>query len=131
MMIWLSLVLIVIGFGGGYVLGDGRLEFVLYHLGGLGATGLLACASAAIAKRKGYGYWRAWLIALFLPLVLGFITAYLAPPGNQGIKPGACGGSVSLGVGIILIVVWSIMKQRKDLIGRPEQEVGQERGRDI
>lgn len=121
-MIWISLGFILIGFGGGYLLGDGWLEFVLYHVGGLGAIGLLACASAAIAERKGYGYRRAWIVAVLLPVVTGVIAAYLAPPGNRGIEPAACGGSVSLGVGLILIVIWSFIG-RKSVSERSGGEV--------
>lgn len=121
-MIWYSLGLIVIGFGGGYMLRDGWLEFVLYHIGGLGAVGLLACASAGIAKSKGYGYWRMWLIAVLLSAFLGLVSAYLAPPGYQGMKPAACGGSASLGVGLILIAVWSFMGRKQGLTEQSDQE---------
>lgn len=111
--IWYSLGLIVIGFAGGYALGEGWPSFVLYHIGGLGAVGLLACASAAIAERNGYDYWRAWLISLALPLLLGLIAAYLVPPDDQGTRPAACGGSVSLGVGLILVAVWGFIVRRR------------------
>ena len=120
--IWYSLGLIVIGFAGGYALREGWLSFVLYHIGGLGAIGLLACASAAIVEKNGYGYRRAWLISLALPLLLGLIAAYLVPPDDQATRPAACGGSVSLGVGLILVAVWGFIVRKR--IG--EGESGQE-----
>ena len=110
---WYSLGLIVIGFGGGLLLGEGWRSFVLYHIGGLGATGLLACASAAIARSKGYGFWRAWLLALFLPMLVGLIAAYLVPPGDDESRPAACGGSVSLALGLIFIAGWAILRRRQ------------------
>ena len=112
-MIWYSLGMTVIGLGGGYVLADGPLEFALYHIGGLGSIGLLACASAAIARGRGYSYWRAWLIAVLLPVILGFVAAYIGSPGRSWIRPEVCGGSASLGTGLILIAVWYFMGQRR------------------
>jgi hypothetical protein len=110
---WYSAGLIVIGFGGGLLLRGGWPSFVLYHIGGLGSVGLLACASAAIARSKGYGFWRAWLLALLLPILAGLIAAYLVPPGEHERRPAVCGGSVSLAMGLILIVNWIIMGRKR------------------
>ena len=112
-MTWYSIGLIVIGFGGGLLLREGWPGFVLYHLGGMGSVGLLACASAAIAGRKGYGFWQAWLIAFILPLLVGLIVAYLVPPGDHERRPAACGGSVSLALGLIFIGGWAVMRRKK------------------
>jgi hypothetical protein len=111
--VWYSLGLIIVGFGGGLALRDGWLSFVLYHIGGLGAAGLLACAAAAIARRKGYDYWRAWLLACLLPVLLGLIAAYLVPPGDNGSRPAACGGSVTLALGLIFIAVWAVVRPER------------------
>jgi hypothetical protein len=112
-MIWYSLGLIIIGFGSGFALREGWLSFVLYHIGGLGTAGLLACASATIARNKGYDYWRAWLIALLLPVFLGLIAAYLVPLGDHESRPAACGGSVSLALGLIFVAYWAFMRRRR------------------
>ena len=112
-MTWYSLGLIVIGFGGGMLFRESWPGFVLYHLGGLGSVGLLASASAAIAASKGYGFWRAWLLAFFLPILVGLIFAYLVPPGDHERRPVACGGSVSLALGLIFIVGWAILRRKK------------------
>ena len=112
-MTWYSLGLVVIGFGGGLLLREGWPSFVLYHIGGLGAAGLLAFASAAIARSKGYGFWRAWLLAFLLPILVGLIVAYLIPPGDHESRPAACGGSVSLALGLIFIVGWAIIRRKQ------------------
>ena len=111
--VWYSLGLMIVGFASGFALREGRLSFMLYHIGGLGAAGFLACASAAIARRKGYDYWRAWLLAFFLPLIVGLVAAYLVPPENNESRPAACGGSVSLALGLIFIAVWALMRRRR------------------
>ena len=51
-MVLLSLGLLIVGFAGGYALTDTWMTFVLYHMGGLGAVGLLACGAGAIARKK-------------------------------------------------------------------------------
>ena len=112
-MTWYSLGLIVIGFGGGLLLQEGWPSFVLYHVGGLGAAGLLACASGAIARSKGYGFWRAWLLAFFLPILVGLIVAYLIPPGDHESRPAACGGSVSLPLGLMFILAWALIRRKQ------------------
>ena len=121
-MIWYSLGLLIIGFVVGYMLPDGRASFVSYHLGGLGAVSLLACVSAMIARNKGFNYWHVWLVTVLLSVVLGLIAAYLLPTKDGGAGPAACGGSVSLGVGLILIGVWSFIGGRRGGSERPIRE---------
>jgi hypothetical protein len=108
----ISLGLMIIGFIVGYALPDGWMSFALYHVGGLGATSFLASVTAAIASKKGHRYWRAFSLALFLPVLLGIIVAYLVPPPMNGDRPAVCGGSVSLVVALIFIVVWAFVKRR-------------------
>ena len=107
----LSVGLMVVGFGGGYVLADGWVRFSFHHVGALGASGLLACAAALIAVRKGHGFWRVFSSALLIPILLGVIAAYLVPPGEGGGRPAACGGSVSLSVTLLFIVAWAKSKR--------------------
>ena len=109
---WVSLGLLIIGFACGYALRGTSMSFVLYHLGGLGALGLLACGSGAIAEKKGYSHWRGFIIALSLSVLLGVIAAYVIPPAGQESRPAACGGSVSLVVALIAIAFWSLKKRR-------------------
>jgi hypothetical protein len=108
----LFLALLLIGFAGGYTLRDPRFSFVLYHIGGLGSLGLLASGVGFIASKKGYGYWRAFALALSNSILLGVIAAYLVTPtGDEG-RPAACGGSISLIVVLIFVVIWTFVKRR-------------------
>ena len=110
-LLWSCIASMAVGFGGGYGVDGGWLRFVLHHLGGLGAVGLLAYAAAFIAYGRGRDFRRAWAIAFIISALLGLIGAYLVPPGEYGSRPAACGGSVSLAVGLIFIVVWALSKR--------------------
>jgi len=115
-MIWYSLGLIVVGFAGGLLLREGWLSFVLYHIGGLGTAGLLASIAAAIATKKGREFWRAWWPAFLVPILVGLVAAYLVPPGHHATRPAACGGSVSLALGLIFIAIWAVVRPRRGAI---------------
>ena len=111
----LSLAFLIIGFGCGYALGYTAFGYVLLHIGGLGSLGFLASGVGYIARKKGYGYWQAFSLALSSSILLGTIGAYLVPPvGGEG-RPAACGGSVSLVVLLAFMVVWAIKKQRREV----------------
>lgn len=110
----LSMGLLLIGFIGGYALPDTWMSFALYHIGGLGALGLLACGAGVIASKKGYGFWRAFLFALSLAILLGVVGAYLVPPTGEEGRPAACGGSVSLLVALIVVISLAFTKRREE-----------------
>ena len=112
----LSLGLSIIGFAGGYALPDTWLSFALYHIGGLGASGLLACGAAVIASKKGYEFWRAFLFALSLAILLGAAFAYLVPPTGEEGRPAACGGSVSLLVALMVVGFWAFAIPTKEAV---------------
>ena len=112
----LSLGLSIIGFAGGYALPDTWLSFALYHIGGLGALGLLACGAAVIASKKGYEFWRAFLFALSLAILLGAAFAYLVPPTGEEGRPAACGGSVSLLVALMVVGFWAFAIPTKEAV---------------
>jgi len=110
---FISLGLLIIGFAGGYALRGAWISFPLYHLGGLASLSLLACASGALARRKGRGYWRAYSITLILSAVLGIIAAYVWPTSGEEGRPATCGGSVSLVIALIAIVYWAVVKRKE------------------
>ena len=81
------------------------VEITFAHLGAIGIIGLLSCGAGLIAMKKGYGYWKAFLIGIFAPVILGFGAVLL-------IQPGSCGGSVSLAVAILTLVTYSLLRGR-------------------
>ena len=108
----LALTLMVVGFGLGYTLGYNALGYGLMHVGGLGSLSLLACGVGHVALKKDYRYWPAFALALTSSILIGTIGAYLVPPiGDEG-RPAACGGSLSIVVALVFLVVWIIKKQR-------------------
>lgn len=121
--IWISLALLVIGFAGGYTLKDPKISFILYHIGGFGALGLLACIAGLFSSKKGYGFWLALSITLSISILLGMIAAYLVTPTGDGDRPAACGGSVSLAVALVFIIVWAFMKRKANASLKPLDEI--------
>ena len=111
----ISTTLLVVGFGLGYAVGYTTFGYVLLHIGGLGSLGLLASGAGYIATRKGYEYWRAFYPALSSSIILGTIGVYLVPPGEGEGRPAACGGSVSLFVALVFLVVWAVRKQKGEM----------------
>jgi lipopolysaccharide export LptBFGC system permease protein LptF len=79
------------------------VENIFAHLGGLSIMGLLGCSAGTIAKKKGYGYWKAVLLVLFLPIILGIIAVSL-------FRPISCGGSISLAVAVLIVIIYSLVK---------------------
>jgi hypothetical protein len=108
----ISLVLFVGGFAAGYLLPSSSASFVLYHIGGLGAVGLLATLSGVVALRKGYAFWRVFLTSILLAILLGISAAFLVPPSNMETRPAACGGSVSLAVGVLILIIMVFVKKK-------------------
>jgi hypothetical protein len=80
-------------------------EFTFAHLGGLFIIGLMGYFSGYIAKKKGYGLRNALLIGIILPIFFGFTAGFL-------IEPISCGGSISLGVSVFIVIIYSIIKPK-------------------
>ena len=74
--------------------------------------GFYGCLTGAIAKKKGYNYWRAFQIGFFLPIILGGISAFLFVPESERGLPLTCGGWVSLAAGIVVVISYSFIKKR-------------------
>ncbi len=118
----ISLALLLIGFGCGYALGYTAIGYVLLHIGGLGALGLLASGAGNLACRRGYRYWRVFSLSLSSSILLGTIGAYLVPPAAGEGRPAACGGSLSLVVALVFLVVWAIRKRIGEAASRVKGE---------
>lgn len=99
----LVLIISIVGYFSSYI---HWVEYTFAHIGGLSIVGLAGCCAGVIAKKKGYGYWKAFLIAFFLPIILGFIAGFL-------FQPIACGGSVSLAVAVLIVIIYSLVIPRE------------------
>jgi len=84
------------------------LEYIFAHLGGLSIIGLLGCFAGALSEKKGYGYWKAFFLALFLPIFLGTIAVF-------PFRPISCGGSVSIIVAIIIVTIYHFIKRSDEV----------------
>ena len=90
----------------GFLASDNQwIDYIFAHLGGVSIVGLLGCCAGVIARKKGYGYWNAFLLGSFLPIILGFIAVLL-------FQPTSCGGSVSLAVAVLIVIIFSLLKPR-------------------
>jgi hypothetical protein len=101
----LFLGLLIIGVIGYFALRDLGIDSISSHVGGVGIIGLLGGLTGIIAKKKGYDYWKAFLLGFVLPIVLGVIAVLL-------VQPMSCGGSVSLGVALLIVIISSFAKRR-------------------
>lgn len=108
----LFLGLLSISFIGYFALRELWIGFIFAHAAALGIMGFYGCLAGAIAKRKGYGYGRAFQIGFLLPIILGGISAFLFVPSEQRGLPLTCGGWVSLAAGILVVISYSFVKKK-------------------
>ena len=109
--------MLIISVAGYFVFSERWVNIITNHLGGLGITGLLACLTGFIAKKKGYNYWRTFSIGFLFPIIIGAISAFMfSPESNRGL-PLTCGGWISLVTGIVIITLYSFIK-KKDIVLR-------------
>jgi len=101
----LFLGLLIIGVIGYFALRNLGINNVFAHIGGLGIIGLLGSLAGIIAKKKGYGYWKAFLFGLFLPILIGVIAVLLP-------QTFSCGGSPSLAAALLIIIIYSLIKRK-------------------
>ena len=62
----LFLGLLIIGVIGYFALRNLWIGSIFTHVGALGIIGLLGGLTGIIAKKKGYGYWKAYLLGFIL-----------------------------------------------------------------
>lgn len=67
--------LLIAGTGGLFVFRGWVLGYILAHLGAVGLTGIIAGVTGLIARKKGFHYWKTFVLSLGLPLVLGLASA--------------------------------------------------------
>jgi hypothetical protein len=109
MMPLLFLGLLIIGVIGYFALRNLSIDFIFAHVGGFGIIGLFGCLAGIISKKKGYDYWQAFLLGLVLPVILGFIAVLVIFPPDPEL---ACGGSVSLGAAILIVIFYTFAKYK-------------------
>jgi hypothetical protein len=102
----LFLGLLIIGIIGYFALRNLWIGSIFAHIGGLGIIGLLGSLTGILAKKKGYDYWKVFLLGLILPIFLGVIAVLLT-------QTYSCGGSVSLAAALFILIIYSFTK-RKD-----------------
>lgn len=109
-----SLITLIFGLIGYFTFWNHWIRYIFAHIGALGIIGLFACLAGAIAERKGLSYKKAVLIGFFPPIILGIIADYLVDPPREGWLPSSCGGIVSLGVALIVVIIHFFAKKRKE-----------------
>lgn len=107
-MLLLFLSIFVIGFGGYAVFASLWIRYVFAHIGGLAVIGLFGCWSGALARKKGYCYWRAFFLGFLPPIILGIISVFIIHAlGGHG-----CGGIVSLFFAVIVVFIYELVKKK-------------------
>jgi hypothetical protein len=104
----LCLGLLIISIAGYLASHDLWVRYVFGHTGGLSIMGLFGCWAGALAKKKGYGYWKVFLFGFALPSLIGIISTCLVYAlGGHG-----CGGIVSITVAILVVIFYYIIKHK-------------------
>jgi heme/copper-type cytochrome/quinol oxidase subunit 4 len=101
----LFLLVLITSIAGYFATNSEWLNYTFAHLGGSAIVGLLGCCAGIVAMKKGYGFWKAFLIGFFLPIILGFVAVFL-------IQPMSCGGTVSLAAAVFILIIYSFVKRR-------------------
>ncbi len=107
----LFLGLLSISFVGYFALRKLWIGFIFGHIAALSIMGFYGCLAGVIAKKKGYGYGRAFLIGFFVPIILGAISAFLFVPESESGLPLTCGGWVALAAGIVVVISYLFIKK--------------------
>lgn len=89
------------------------MRYIFAHIGALGIISLFACLAGAIAEKKGLNYKKAVLLGFFSSIFFGIIAVYLVEPPRENGLPSSCGGVVSLGVALIVVIIYLIANKRK------------------
>jgi hypothetical protein len=99
------LLLLIVSIIGYFFSKNHWIEFTFAHLGGLFILGIIGYWSGIIAMKKGYDYWKAFLMGFFLPIIFGLMAVFLSTSIS-------CGGSISLAVAVLIVLIYSLVKPR-------------------
>lgn len=108
-----SLITLISGSIGYFAFWDHWIRYIFAHFAALGVIGFFSCLAGIIAARKGFSYKKAVFSGLFFPIILGIIAGYLLDPVGSARIPSSCGGTVSLGVALIVVIIYIAIKARK------------------
>jgi hypothetical protein len=111
--ILISATALIIGLIGYFVFVNQWIRYIFAHIGALGIIGFFAWLAGTIAARKGLNDKSAVIIGFFPPVILGIFAVYLVDPPKEGVIPSSCGGIVSLGIALIVVIIYLAAKVRK------------------
>ena len=94
-----------IGFWMFWLLQRRGIGLLFAHMAALGVMGFFGCWAGALAEKKGHGFWKAFKIGFFLPILVGSASAFLYNPTNLFIR---CGGWEALATGLGVVIVLAV-----------------------
>jgi hypothetical protein len=108
--LYISIILLFVGISG-YYFTQNWLKYFLVHIGALGATSILGLFAGMMANKKGYRFWKSYLIVTSVALILGTILAVIWPLfSKHGDMP--CGGAVTLLIALLGIIYFFVIKSK-------------------
>jgi len=109
----LIMALLSVGFIGFFALQREWIGLIFAHTAALGIMGFYGSWAGALAKKKGYGFWKVFSIGFFLPIILGVISAFLFGPAGEKDLLITCGGWVALGSGLGVVIFFFFVKKKE------------------
>ena len=102
---------IILGFFGFLISGHSTEGYVFAHVGGLGILSILGSLSGYLARKKGYGYGVAYFWGFAFPAITGIVAVVVI----HSTGGGGCGGIVSLTLGLLVVIVYTLIRPRTDI----------------
>lgn len=113
-LIVISMITLIIGLIGYFAFWNHWIRIIFAHIGALGIIGLFAMFAGIISVRKGLSDKKAILLGFFPPIIFGIIAVYLVDPPRKGVLPSSCGGILSLGLALTVVIIYLALKGRKE-----------------
>jgi hypothetical protein len=109
-----AVVAAMLGSLGFLISGHSPEGYLFAHVGGLGIMGLSGSMSGYLAKKKGYGFGKAYFWGFAFPAIIGIVAVVVVHlTGGSG-----CGGIISLAVALTVVAVYALLKSKK-VDGKP------------
>ena len=110
-MLLISISLFITGSIGYFSINRDLWVFYLFaHTGALGVLGLFGSLAGTLARRKFRGFWTAFSLGCLLPIISGIVAVLIFRIGVDGHL--YCGGSVSLAVALLVIVFYTLVRNK-------------------